>query len=221
MTAVRLFALVSGAWMLGTSAFAQGPVAIVEKVTGHPAGVAFMDYVETGKVISLGARDEIVLSYFKSCVREVIRSGSTATVGVDQSDVRSGRVERSKVDCDASKMLLAPGQADDAAGVVFRGPPDPQFTLYGRCPLVEVRGSGTLVIERLDKPTEKYALPIGQKQLLGGAFFDFAANGKSLTAGGTYDAAWNATHVVFRVDPGAKLGRTAIAGRLLRFEPVR
>jgi hypothetical protein len=32
------------------------PVALVEEVSGAPAGVEFMDYVETGKTIELGAR---------------------------------------------------------------------------------------------------------------------------------------------------------------------
>ena len=30
------------------------PVALVEEVSGAPAGVEFMDYVETGKTIELG-----------------------------------------------------------------------------------------------------------------------------------------------------------------------
>jgi hypothetical protein len=66
------------------------PVALVEEVSGAPAGVEFMDYVETGKTIELGARGGIVLSYLNSCVRETI-SGGTVTVGTDQSDVQGGR----------------------------------------------------------------------------------------------------------------------------------
>jgi hypothetical protein len=58
------------------------PVALVEEVSGAPAGVEFMDYVETGKTIELGARGGIVLSYLNSCVRETI-SGGTVTVGTD------------------------------------------------------------------------------------------------------------------------------------------
>jgi hypothetical protein len=48
------------------------PVALVEEVSGAPAGVEFMDYVETGKTLEL-ARGGIVLSYLNSCVRETIR----------------------------------------------------------------------------------------------------------------------------------------------------
>ena len=43
------------------------PVALVEEVSGAPVGVEFMDYVETGKTIELGARGGIVLSYLNSC----------------------------------------------------------------------------------------------------------------------------------------------------------
>jgi hypothetical protein len=219
MTTARFAALLVGAWVSATSAFAQPPVAIVENVTGNPAGVGFMDYVETGKVIRLGLHDAIVLGYLKSCVRETI-SGGTVEIGVDQSDVQYGRVARTKVECDAGKMLLAPGHAYDAAGLVFRGLPDPQFTLFGLCPVFEVKGGGTLVIERLDRLGERYVLPIGGKQLVRGAFFDLATTGRSLAPGGIYKASWNATDVVFKVAPHAKPGRSPIAGRLLRFGPA-
>jgi hypothetical protein len=182
-----------------------------------------MDYLDAGKVIRLAPQDSIVLSYLKSCVREAIRGG-TVKVGIDQSEVQAGQVERTKVDCDTGKMVPPPRQVNDSAGMVFRRPlgsaPHPQFTLYGLCPLVEVKGAGTLVMERLDKPGERYMLAIGQKQLVHGAFFDFASNGKSLTAGGIYGATWNTHQVVFKVDPSAKSGRTPIVGRLLRLAPA-
>src|ERR1700726_2865665 len=94
------------------------PVALVEEVSGAPAGVEFMDYVETGKTIQLGARGSIVLSYMNSCVRETI-SGGTVTVGTDQSDVQGGRVARTKVPCPGNLALTGdkPGQF---AGRVFR-----------------------------------------------------------------------------------------------------
>jgi hypothetical protein len=41
------------------------PVAVVEAVSGNPADVEFMDYVEVGKVIHLNPKDGIVLSYMK------------------------------------------------------------------------------------------------------------------------------------------------------------
>ena len=69
-----------------TAALANGPVAVVEEVTGHQSGVDFMDYVETGKLIKLGPHDHIVLDYLKSCWREII-TGGTVTVGPEQSDL--------------------------------------------------------------------------------------------------------------------------------------
>ena len=38
------------------------PAAVVEAVSGNPAEVEFMDYVEVGKVIHLNSQDEIVLA---------------------------------------------------------------------------------------------------------------------------------------------------------------
>ena len=43
-------------------ALADEPVAVVEDVSGKPAGAEFMDYVETGKVIKLAAGDTILES---------------------------------------------------------------------------------------------------------------------------------------------------------------
>ena len=62
----------------------------MEEVSGAPAGVEFMDYVETGRCIELGARGGIVRQRLNSCVCETI-SGGTVTVGTDQSDVQGGK----------------------------------------------------------------------------------------------------------------------------------
>ena len=214
---ILIFALVFAAPL---SSFAQGPVALIEDVTGNPSGVAFMDYVDTGKVIRLGAGDAIVLSYLKSCVRETI-TGGTITVGSDHSDVQSGKLERTKVGCDASKMIATSQHADQVAGLVFRAlSPKPQFILYGLSPIVELKGGGTLVIERLDVSGERQEVTIGKEQLLGGAFFDLFNVGKPLTAGGIYGAFVGKQQFVFKIDPNAKPGRTPIVGRLLRFMPA-
>lgn len=222
MKITRMAVLVCGILVFATplSVFAQGPVALVEDVTGNPGGVAFMEYVDTGKVIRLDAQDTIVLSYLKSCVRETI-TGGTITVGSDQSDVQSGKLERTKVNCDASKMILNSHPADEAAGSIFRSlQPEPQFTLYGLSPFVELNGGGTLVIERLDRSGESQVVTIGKERLLRGAFFDFVNGAKPLTAGGIYRAFVGKQQLVFKIDPNAKPGRTPIVGRLLRFEPA-
>jgi hypothetical protein len=195
---------------------AAPPVAVVEAVNGNPAGVEFMDYVEVGQVIRLGPQDGIVLSYMKSCVRETI-TGGTVTVGVERSEVETGKVERDVVPCEAGKMLLT-AQTSQSAGMVLRSGsgPKPQFTLYGLSPVVELKGGGTLLIERIDRPGERYTVAIEEQQLLHGTFYDFANFGRTLTAGGIYKVGFGAQQVIFRVDPQSKPGQSPIVGRLLR-----
>lgn len=210
------------------SAAAQAPVAVVEDVTGNPAGVEFMDYVAAGKVIRLGPKDAVVLGYMKSCWRETI-TGGTITVGEEQSTVTDGRVQREKVGCD-TKMQMSQAQASKSGAMVFRAPPKPaaapgappaaQLTLYGLSPVVEVKGGGKLVIERLDQTGERHEVTIGGQQLLRGSFYDFAKAEKALEAGGLYRASVGTQEIVFKVDPYARPGQAPVVGRLLRFVPA-
>src|SRR5262245_56447724 len=191
MGAVRL-AVFGATWSLafGAVAAAQGPAAVVEEVSGKSAGVEFMDYVTPGKVIRLGRQDTIVLGYLKSCWRETI-VGGTVTVGTEQSDVQGGKVERTQVKCDAGHMQLSDSQAVQGAGYVSRnivlpgqeasalerqkpGTVEPQFTLYGRVPTIELGTGGTLVVERIDVPGEKFEIAVSSRQLVRGLFFDLA-----------------------------------------------
>jgi hypothetical protein len=208
------------------AAKADTPVAVVEDVSGKPAGVELMDYVEPGKVLKLAAGDSIVLGYLKSCWRETIRGG-TVTVGAEQSEVLGGTVERTKVGCDGGKMELAAAQSKQSAAMVFRKapgpntPPRPQFKIYGRSPVVELRGGGTLVIERVDVPSgDRMEIAIAPADLVRGAFYDLAMGGKNLKPGGVYRARVGDQQIVFEVDPGAKAGAEPVAGRLLRFQPT-
>src|SRR6187399_1670799 len=93
MTITRALAAASFL-LLAAPAWADAPVAVVEDVSGKPAGIEFMDYVAAG--------DAIVRGYLKSCWRETIRGG-TVTVGAEQSDVTGGTVDRVKVGCDGGK----------------------------------------------------------------------------------------------------------------------
>jgi len=217
----------AGAAIVATAAFAEVPVAVVEDVTGKPAGVEFMDYVSPGKVIQLGAGESIVLGYMKSCWHETI-TGGTVTVGSEQSDVKQGKVERSKVSCDGGRMQLTAQQAAQSAGMVFRDRPrptaaaaaKPQTTLFGLSPLIEVKAGGTLVIERIDQPGERREVPLDGKALVHGSFYDFAKGGEALTPGGTYRASLGTQQVVFKIDAKAKPGATPVVGRLLRLAPA-
>jgi hypothetical protein len=211
------------------SAAAQGPAAVVEDVKGDAISVGFMDYLSPGQVIRLGPSNSIVLGYLKSCWQETI-TGGTVTVGTEQSDVEGGKVARARTQCDAGRIQLTPQQANQSAGMVFRakpsraagppGTPEPQFTLQGLSPMVEAKGGGTLVIERVDQSGERHVLPLGGSQLLRNSFYDFASSGRALSPGGIYRASLGTRQIVFRVDRAAKPGQAPILGRLLRFQPA-
>ena len=207
------------------SAFAQAPVAVVEDVSSKSAGVEFMDYVAPGKVIKLQSGDSIILGYLRSCWRETI-NGGTVTVGHAQSDVSGGTIARVRVECDGGRMELAAAQAKQSAATVFRkvttirSVPKPQFTIYGRSPVVELKGGGKIVIERVDKVNgERFELTIPPNVLVRGAFYDLVRAGKSLHPGGIYRATMADQLIVFEVDKAAKEGAAPINSRLLRFQP--
>jgi hypothetical protein len=205
---------------LAVAAAAPLQVALVEAVSAASAGVEPMDYVETGKVIALGPDDTLVLSYMSSCVQETV-TGGTVTVGTTQSEVRSGRVKRIKVQCDAGKMLLGGERETTLAGSLLRGElrnaPNAPPMLYGSSPLLELKAPGVLVIERVDKAGERYVVDVARDHLLHGRFYDFARLGKPLRAGGVYRAVFGAQTIVFQIDAHAEPGYMPIMSRLLRF----
>jgi hypothetical protein len=165
-----------------------------------------------------------VLSYLKSCVHETI-IGGTITVGNERSDVQTGTVERTTVACDAGKMLLSSQQAKQTASYILRSlestvrrVPKPQFTLYGSSPIVAVNGGGTLIIERLDQAGERRELTIESDAHR--TFYDFANGKDPLVPGGIYRATVGKQHVIFKIDPSARAGRTPLVGRLIRLGPT-
>ena len=218
-----VFALLGLAFFASPAA-AGDPVAMVEDVSGKPAGIAVMDYLSDGAVIRLGASDRLVVSYFHSCVRERI-TGGVVTIRPDQSDVAGGAVQRERVECDGGHLHLTAEQAAKSGVVVFRAPPKPagqpvefpiERTLYGLSPLIDLRGGGKLVIERLDAAGERLELALSGKQLLRGKFYDCAKHRIALVPGGVYRASVKDRSVVFKIDPSAKPGEVAFAGRLLQ-----
>jgi len=217
--------MLQGAGALVLAASAQSPAAVVEELTGNVPGVAFMDYVDPGQVIRLGAHDRIALGYLKSCWRETI-TGGTVTVGAEQSEVAGGEVARAKVACEAGKMMLSAELAGKSGAMVFRQAPKPQpvallhpeFTLYGLSPVFEVRPLGKLVIERLDQRGERHELAITEQDLMRGAFFDCAKAGLALAPGGIYRAKFADRELVFKIDPDAKPGDAPLLGRLARLQ---
>ncbi|HYB09595.1 MAG TPA: hypothetical protein VEJ16_07985 [Alphaproteobacteria bacterium] len=221
---LTVFSLLFGASFLAPPAAAGDPVAMVEDISGKPAGVAVMDYLSSGKVIQLGASDRLIISYFHSCTREKI-TGGVVTIRTDQSDVVGGTVQREKVECDGGHLHLTTEQAANSGVVVFRAPPKPgvrtaefpiERTLYGLSPLIDLRGGGKLVIERLDEAGEKIELDLPAKELMRGKFYDCAKHEVALAPGGVYRASVKGRSVVFKIDPLAQPGEVAFAARLLQ-----
>ncbi|SFJ17088.1 hypothetical protein [Bradyrhizobium sp. cf659] len=219
-----LIGAVVGALYVATPALAETPAAIVEDVQGKVDGIAFMDYVAPGKIIKLGPKASITLSYLKSCLRETISEG-VVLVGTEQSTVQLGEVKRDKVPCDTNAAQLSEREANQSAATTFRtvrsdakSAPAKLPTIYGVAPLVQAKSGGTLVIERTDGKEPTISVPLRNETMIGGKFYDFAKAGKSLTPGGSYLAILGAKRYAFQVDAGATSSPTPIVGRLLRLE---
>lgn len=219
-----LIGAVLGAFCLAAPALAETPAAIVEDVQGKVDGIAFMDYVAAGKIIKLGPKASITLSYLKSCERETISEG-VVLVGTEQSTVQLGEVKREKVPCDTNAAKLSERQANQSAATTFRnvrsdakGPPSKLPTLYGVAPLVQAKSGSTLVIERTDGKEPTITVPLRSETMVRGKFYDFVKAGKSLTPGGSYLAILGAKRYAFQIDASATSSPTPIVGRLLRLE---
>jgi hypothetical protein len=204
---------------------AQSPTAIVEDLEGKADGIQLMDYVTPGQVIKLGPKDSLVLSYLTSCKHETI-VGGTVTIGIDHSEVSGGTVQRTTSQCGGGTMALTTQLADKSAAMAFRQVPEdaakkpvqPQLTLYGRSPVIELKPIGALVIERVDVPGERHDFVLADAHIMHGKFLDLAASGVTLAQGGIYRARIGTQQIVFKVDKEAETGWTPIAGRLLRLQ---
>jgi len=220
-----LIGTIVGVFCLAAPAVAETPAAIVEDVQGKVDGVEFMDYVAPGKIIKLGPKAGITLSYLKSCLRETISEG-VVLVGAEQSTVQLGNVQRVKVPCDANAAQLSEREANQSAATTFRtmrsdskgGAPAKLPTIYGTAPLIQAKSGSTLVIERTDGKEPTISVPLKNDIMVGGKFYDLTKAGKSLTPGGTYLAVLGTKRYAFQVDASATASPTPIVGRLLRLE---
>jgi hypothetical protein len=209
---------------LAKPAAADSPVAIVEAVQGNVTGAEFMDFVTPKTVIKLGANGSIIISYMKSCRREKISGIGTVIVGTEESIVHLADVKGENTECDPSHAHATTKETSEVAATVLRSMGKsasstikPQLTLYGASPLVEAKGRGTLLVERLDLTGERLQIELNGSQLKG-KFYDFASANRALAPGGIYAAEFGSSQVVFRIDSQAKPGATPIVGRLLRME---
>ncbi|QPF90317.1 hypothetical protein [Bradyrhizobium commune] len=220
-----LISAIVGVFCLTVPAVAETPAAIVEDIQGKVDGVEFMDYVAPGKIIKLGPKAGITLSYLKSCMRETISEG-VVLVGTEQSTVQLGNVQRVKVPCDANAAQLSDREANQSAATTFRtmrndvkgGAPSKLPTIYGTAPLIEAKGGTTLTIERTDGKEPTISVPLKNDIMVGGKFYDLTKARKSLTPGGTYLATLGTKRYTFQVDASATSSPTPIISRLLRFE---
>lgn len=201
-------------------AAAQAPAALVEELRGNPPGIQLMDYVTPGQIIRLGTDDVIILSYLASCVRESI-AGGTVTVGQQQSNVKSGTVQRTKMPCGEGRAQLTSQQANQSAAMVFRDASGfsgrSQVTLHSVVPIIDVRGGSRLTVTRIDRKGERIKLLLDAGDLVHGAFYDFALANRRLTAGGIYRATLDGHSIVFKIHENASLIHTAVISRFLRF----
>jgi hypothetical protein len=209
---------------VASPAAAESPVAVVEDVKGKVTGAEFMDYVTPKAVIKIGDGGSVILSYLKSCRRETINGTGTIIVGTEESAVHLADVKAEKTNCDPNQANATTRETSGVAATVLRSVdqsksvlPEPQLTIYGASPLVEAKGRGKLVLQRIDVPGERQEISLGGTQLKG-RFFDFASENVALVPGGLYTATFKSSQIVFRVDPQAKPGATPIVGRLLRME---
>jgi hypothetical protein len=215
---------VAGVTGIAAPAAAQAPVAVVEDVKGNVPGIEFMDYVGRGRVIELGPKDSIVLSYMKSCWQETI-VGGRVIVGFEQSTVQFGKVERTRLACDTGKAQLTDKEATQSAATSFRSVEVTHrtnaaspITIYGLSPMIETNGIGKLVITRLDGNGESRELAVSASSLVQGKFYDLARADTVLAPGGSYLASLGQNKAIFKIDSRAKPGSTPIIGRLVRLE---
>jgi hypothetical protein len=218
----RIFAVCVSLLAPAAPAAAQAPVAVVEEVQGKVTGAEFMDYVTPKTVIKLGDGGSVVISYMNSCRRETISGIGTVIVGTDESKVHLADVKAEKTDCDSKQAHATTKATSEVAATVLRSIDKSkeagiktQLTLYGTAPVFEVKGKGTLTVDRLDVRGERQQIELNGSQLKG-RFYDFAGTNRTLAPGGVYSASFASQKIVFRVDPQAKPGPTPIVGRLIR-----
>jgi hypothetical protein len=207
--------LVLAAGLAGGPA-AAAPVALVEDISGPPAGVQAFDFVEERQVIRLQGTNTLVLSYLDSCWRESI-VGGTVTVGREQSSVEGGQVGRESVPCNGGRMRLSAEQAQRSGGIPFRSPPPARdYESYGLSPIILMRSPGRLVITRVGQPGAVVDVAVQQRDLTRGAY-DLARAGVALQAGGTYIAKVGTREVRFRINEQARPGALPAVSRLVQF----
>jgi hypothetical protein len=206
--------------LASVGALAGEPVAIVEDIEAAGAKIQFMDYLGVGRVVELGASGRLELGYLLSCQHETI-SGGRVTVGRQRSQGEGGQVERGLVECDGDKLRLGSDTKGKSGVMVFRAPPkksaaarhELKLTIYGASPIFVVGNgaSGSLTVERLDRPGEPLELELEAGRV------DLVEADEELAPGGIYRASGGKGTIVFRVDRYARPGAEPLLSRLVQF----
>jgi hypothetical protein len=95
------------------------PAVIVEDMRPDIAGLELLALLEPGEVIVVPAGGKLILGYLRSCQRETI-SGGRVVIGVSESAITGGTVDRSKVDCPGGGRASGHG-VQVMAGISVRG----------------------------------------------------------------------------------------------------
>jgi hypothetical protein len=201
---------------LGLAAADSGgvPTALVESISAPVAGVTAFDYLRQGSTVTLPANDVLTLDYISQCVRETI-TGGTVTIGADRSTVDGGSVKRSRSDCDGGDLQLAANQSQGAV-VAYRNVTDePTLTLDSTAPIILAGASGTLRIERLDRPEPPIVLDVRATGTPPHAAIDLAQAHRALGQGGVYRATIGQRKIVFRVAADAAGADAPVIQRVL------
>ena len=194
------------------------PAAIVEDSAPAVSGLGFMDYLDSGRVITLKPDDWLVLGYLASCIREEIRGG-TITVGATESSVAGGKVNRTVIPCGGAAQL-SQAQAGKSGAIVLRKAPgkkgaaelpEPAITVLARSPILRASAAGAIKLQRLDQPGEPVVLPVNARSA------DLLSLGIQLAPGGLYRASAGQTSTVFRVAPTATEAGGPVLSRLVHF----
>jgi hypothetical protein len=201
---------------------AATPRAIVEEIAAAGVNLEFMDYVHEGQVIDLKLKQSISLSYLSSCTQETI-VGGRVVVGLRQSVVTGGSLDRRNMTCPSTKLSLAKSQGKASGVIAFRAPTRSKAPAKNReillrhvSPIIEVGEAEQLRLDRLDPFRPEFKLKLSRKNLLRGRFVDFGKLGITLTPGSVYRATFGKRSVEFGIDSLAVAETVPLIERLIR-----
>ena len=210
-----------GAFSSGLCA-AGTPRAIVEEIAAPGVNLEFMDYVHEGQVINLKLKKSISLSYLSSCTQETI-VGGRVVIGLRQSVVMGGSLDRRNTKCPNSKLSVTKSQGKASGVIAFRAPPRSKAPAKNRkillrhvSPIIEVGKAEQFRLDRLESFRPEFELRLSRKNLLRGRFVDFRKLGITLTPGSAYRATFGKWSVEFAIDSLAVAGSVPLIERLIR-----